>query len=142
MPAPEERPPFELLEHTADIGLRVRGQTIQQVFENAIQGLLEILGAHGVRRGRGHRVVVPLDAGDPGGTLVDLLNEVIYLIDRDHARIAEVEVASNGPSVVAHLDWAPSTEPLPGTELKAATYHQLTVEQTDAGYEATVFFDV
>jgi SHS2 domain-containing protein len=142
MPSPEERPSFEVLEHTADIGLRVRGRTIEELFENTIRGLLEILGAHGVRGGRVHRVVVPLDAGDPGGMLVDLLNEVIYLVDRDQARILEIDVASDGSSVVAQLEWAPSTEPLPGTELKAATYHQLKVEETDAGYEATVFFDV
>jgi SHS2 domain-containing protein len=34
-------------------------------------------------------------------------------------------------------------DPVPeGTELKAATYHQLSVRPTEDGWEATVYFDV
>ena len=41
----EERPPFEILEHTADIGLRAHGESMEALFENAAAGMLEILGA-------------------------------------------------------------------------------------------------
>jgi SHS2 domain-containing protein len=141
MPGPEEGPPFDILEHTADIGLRVRGRTIEELFENAIRGLIQIVGARGEREEREERVVVPLDADDPGAALVEVLDGVIFLVDAHHARIAKVGVTSDG-SVVATLGWAPSEQPVEGTELKATTYHQLKVESSPSGYEARVYFDV
>ena len=42
----------------------------------------------------------------------------------------------------AGVTWTPSEEPVEGTELKAATFHQLTLEERGDGYEVTVYFDV
>jgi SHS2 domain-containing protein len=36
---------FELLEHTADVGIRARGATLAEAFEQATLGLAEVLGA-------------------------------------------------------------------------------------------------
>jgi hypothetical protein len=36
---------FELLEHTAGVGVRARGATLEEVFEHATEGLAEVLGA-------------------------------------------------------------------------------------------------
>jgi protein archease len=142
MPGSEEPPPFEILEHTADIGLLARGSTMEELFENAIHGLIEIVGARAVE-GKGEEVVsVDLDDADPGGALVDLLNEIIYRLDRRQARIATVGVERDGPLIRARIRWGHASDSPDGTELKAATYHQLKVEKVDGGYEARVFFDV
>ena len=134
-------PSFEVLEHTADIGLRARGRTLEELFENACRGTLEILGATG--EAATEEEVVRVQAADLGALLVDLLNEVIYLVDARRARVARVEVERASPDgVVARIGWAPGPPDLPGTELKAATYHQLAVEHAPDGYEATVYFDV
>jgi SHS2 domain-containing protein len=142
MPGSEEAPPFEVLEHTADIGLLARGRTLDDLFENAIRGLIEIVGASGSGGPDEEVVSVELDEADLGGTLVDLLNEVIYRLDRRQARIAGVGVERDGPLIRARIAWGSAPDPPDGTELKAATYHQLKVEKVDEGYEARVFFDV
>jgi Archease protein family (MTH1598/TM1083) len=36
---------FELLEHTADVGIRARGATLEEAFEQATLGLAEVMGA-------------------------------------------------------------------------------------------------
>ena len=36
---------FELLEHTADVGIRARGATLEEAFEQATLGLAVVLGA-------------------------------------------------------------------------------------------------
>ena len=80
---------FELLEHTADVGVRARGATLEEAFEQATLGLAEVLG--GRRPGPGDAVPVEVAAGDPGGLLVDWLNEVLWLHEtRGHAAIAAV----------------------------------------------------
>ncbi|MFN2545118.1 MAG: archease, partial [Actinomycetota bacterium] len=45
------RPGYEILEHTADVGIRAFAPTLASVFEQAAWGLAEILGA--VDPGRG-----------------------------------------------------------------------------------------
>ena len=137
----EERLPFEILEHTADIGLRVRGETPRKLFENAAAGLLEILGA---AAGEGPiEEEIAVEADDVAAILVHFLDELIYLVDARGARVAAVAVRFDAPTRLrARVSWTPSDEPLEGTELKAATFHQLSMEERPDGYEATVFFDV
>jgi SHS2 domain-containing protein len=139
---PEERPPFEILEHTADIGLSVRGATLEQLLEHAIDGLVEIIGVRGGRGTEEHHVAVAVNEEDMGAALVEVLDEVIFLIDRHQARIADAHVTGEGSSLTARLRWEASPEPPEGTELKAATYHLLAVKRVEGGYEATVYFDV
>jgi len=141
MADPEERPPFEILEHTADIGLRARGKTLQELFENAAVGMVEILGV-AARDGSQH-VDFVVDADDRAALLVRFLDELIYLVDARGARIAGITTTFESPTRMrAGVTWTPSEEPVEGTELKAATFHQLTLEERGDGYEGTVFFDV
>ena len=35
-----DRPPYEILEHTADVGLKVYGGTLPELFANAGRGLV------------------------------------------------------------------------------------------------------
>jgi SHS2 domain-containing protein len=137
----EERPPSEILEHTADIGLRARGESMEALVENAAAGMLEILGA--AARDGSMEDEITVEAEDRAALLVYFLDELIYLVDGRGARIAGTTVRFETPTRLrARVTWAPSDEPLDGTELKAATFHQLSLEERNGGYEATVFFDV
>jgi SHS2 domain-containing protein len=156
--------PYEILEHTADIGLLARGRTLEEVFENTAWGTAEILD-------RRAATVVPISLdqyeegrdfpGVMGSTdmealLVDFLNEdVLWLLQDDNLPpwcLEGVRVARVGPPVLvspelgAEMEYSlrvtACADPPDGTELKAATYHQLAIRQADGGYEATVYFDV
>jgi SHS2 domain-containing protein len=140
--ADEWPPSFEILEHTADIGLRARGSTLENLFENACLGMLEIMGAKTDDGRNEEGLVLDMSGNDFGGLLVDFLNEVIYVVDRSEARIARVALQRDGNLLVSTVVWGASPDPPDGTELKAATYHQLSVRQTKDGWVATVYFDV
>jgi len=159
--------PFEILEHTADIGLRVHGRTLEELFENAAWGLAEILDVdRSPRDGQGRRVA---GGGPPrssrrrarGGAgvnsrhvhlrgvddvealLVDWMNELILLTEEGKACLADVRVEVVGEDGLrARVDVVDCNPRPEGTELKAATYHQLAVRHTDGGWEATLYFDV
>jgi SHS2 domain-containing protein len=135
------QPPFEILEHTADIGLRAQGRSLDELFANACRGTLQIMGGAG--RTVTRRDTVRVEGWDTGGMLVDLLNELIWLVDGRDARVSEVRVRVIRPTeATAELGWEPGRGELSGTELKAATYHGLGVDETAGGYTATVYFDV
>ena len=164
----ENGPPgFELLEHTADIGLRAVGRSLAELFQNAAWGLAEVLDAdRSPRDGQGRRVagggpprssrrrasggagvnsrhISLRGATDIEALLVDWLNELIVLTEEGRSCVAGLhvqEVSEEGLQAdVLLIDCDPPPE---GTELKAATYHQLSVRQTDDGWVAVVYFDV
>ncbi len=133
---------FEILEHTADVGIRSFGDSIEETFEQATRGLAEILGAW--RPGDGQRVDVELEGSDLEALLVDWLNEVLYLQDARDGVICDMEVLEvDDARVVGSVAFAPRGEqPLEGTAVKAITYHQLKVERTPGGWVAEVYVDV
>jgi SHS2 domain-containing protein len=137
-----EATPYEILEHTADIGVRARGRSLEEVFENAAWGMVDILGAraHG---GKGEAVAVAVEGSDREALLVAWLNEVMFRLEHSGARLASLGVrAVREGAMDATLNLMEDGPPPDGTELKAATYHQLAIRQTEGGYEATVYFDV
>jgi len=86
---------------------------------------------------------VALDASDVGALLVAWLDELLFAMERDDACMSNVRVDQvSDASMRARVELDSCGDPPDGTELKAATYHQLTVRETPVGWEATVFFDV
>jgi SHS2 domain-containing protein len=132
---------FELLEHTADVGIRSRGATLEAVFEQATLGLVEVLGA--LRPGPGDPVELEVAAGDLGGLLVDWLKEVLWLQEVRQAGVAAVRVERAGDGRAAGSVAFTATDPPPdGTFVKAVTYHRLKVEPDPGGWLAEVYLDV
>jgi SHS2 domain-containing protein len=147
MSGPEEHPAFEILEHTADIGLRVWGATCEELFENAAWGLAEILGARATEGEADRKPVagpaVNARAADVEALLVEWLNEVLFALERSGACLADVEALKVTPDEAdGNLLLVPCDGPRNGTELKAATYHQISVQPENGGWTATVYFDV
>jgi protein archease len=133
---------FEVLEHTADVGIRARGDTLEATFEAATHGLGSILGAW--RPGAGEEMRVIVESGDIPAQLVDWLSEVLFLQDSRDAVIAGVHVDSvsdEGTSGTVTLS-PRDDDVLEGTAVKAITYHQLRVERSDRGWVAELYVDV
>jgi SHS2 domain-containing protein len=167
---------FELLEHTADVGIRARGGSLEEVFEHATEGLAEVMGALRPEgsggppgwspgesggageppgwspggsegpgeTGPGEPVAVEVSAGDPGGLLVDWLNEVLWLREVRQAVVTGVRVERVGDGVASGEVVLAAGGPGPdGTLVKAVTYHRLRVEaDPGGGWLAEVYLDV
>ena len=156
---------FELLEHTADVGIRARGATLEEAFEQATLGLAEVMGAlappgwspggpggsggppgwsPGASGGPGEAVGVEVSAPDPGGLLVDWLNEVLWLREVRQAWLAGVQVDRVGDATAAGSVTLSSAGPAPdGTFVKAVTYHRLRVApDPSGGWLVEVYLDV
>jgi SHS2 domain-containing protein len=131
---------FELLEHTADVGVRARGPTLEAAFEQATIGLAEVLGAW--RPGPGEAVAVEVGPADPAGVLVDWLGEVLWLHESRDAAIAGVRLGRAGAAGAAGEVTLAGHGPFDGTQVKAVTYHQLRVAPEGGGWLAEVYLDV
>ena len=135
---------FEVMEHTADIGVVAYGQSLEQAFSNAAIGLFSII-TDLTQVGETLRRDIVVTAPDIESLLVEWLNELIYVFDVDNLLFRRFEMA--------HLDSLhlrarcygervdPSRHQLK-TGVKAATYHLLKVERYNSGYKAQVIFDI
>ncbi|HEU4480294.1 MAG TPA: archease [Actinomycetota bacterium] len=133
---------FEILEHTADVGIRARSDSLEGVFEQATWGLFDIMGARVT--GPGETIDIQLEGRDVEGLLVDWLNEVLYLQESRDAVLRDVKVERvTTMDVKGSVSMAPRQGHLEGTAVKAVTYHQLRVARDDDGrWTAEVFVDV
>lgn len=132
---------FEILEHTADVGVRGWGETVEQAFEQATRGLLDVVGVW--QPGPGERELIEVEAHDLGALLVDWLDEVLYLQDTRDVVVSGLEVSSvQGGRAKGWVELAPRPEEIEGTAVKAITYHQLEVVNEGRRWSAQVFLDI
>ncbi len=136
---------FQILEHTADVGIRAEAIDLPGVFEQATLGLLDINGTWAPGRPSEEQVELSIDAEDLGALLVDWLGEVLYLGDSRDAVVTSLDMGDVTPQRAAgRVGIAPRDEAAyeGGTQVKAITYHRLAVDQTEDGWAATVYVDV
>jgi len=133
---------YEILEHTADVGLRAWGASPEAAFEQAAWALAEILGA--VAEGPGTVRRVQAEAGDVGALAVAFLDELLFVHESEEAAFAAIRVSRLGArDLDAEVEVVPLSGEPEGTAVKAATYHQLRVATEPGGRtEVTVFLDV
>jgi SHS2 domain-containing protein len=133
---------FELLEHTADVGIRAFGSDVAEAFEQAARGLAELMGV-GVP-GPGERRLVRVEGEDEEDLLVGFLNELLYLHESELAGFAQVRILGvSERAVEAEVELVPLREPGSGVAVKAVTYHQVAVERRpDGTVEVRVYVDV
>jgi len=138
--------PWEEIPHTADWALKVRGDDLRSLFENAARGMADLIGGEGTAGTEPFRREFALDAPDLEILLVDWLTGLLVMVEDEAAvfdaiRVAEVSAA--GPGEAALRAWI---EARPGgaftKHIKAVTYHNLAIRQADQGFETIIVFDV
>jgi SHS2 domain-containing protein len=132
---------YELLDHTADVRLRVRGSTREEVFTSALRGLMHVLGAAGDEATVVRSRRVRIESEDLSFLLVDFLNEALWLAhvhreSYDEVRFSllddrSVEAELSGHRVVSFTE-----------DVKAVTYHEADVREHEGGWETTLVLDV
>jgi SHS2 domain-containing protein len=140
---------FAIVEHTADVGLRVWAPTLEELFEQAAMGMLGLLTDPAkVRAERAEDVAI--DAADLEEALVAWLQEVLYRLEVGHFVPAQFDVLEVTPRRVrARIGGEPLDRRRhePRMDIKAATYHDLSVrrESMDDGshrWTTTIIFDI
>ena len=135
---------YEILEHTADVGLLARGTTLAESFENAAAGMMEIaVDPAGVAEREQKRIAA--EAPDREALLVNFLQEVLWLVDGEGwlpRRVAVEQIGETGVSAVAFGEPRDPARHTLRIIVKAVTYHQLSVRETPEGWRAEVYFDI
>jgi len=137
---PRERG-HEMLEHTADVGLRVWAPDLSGLFEEAALALIAVMGTPTSEASRTERLA--LAAPDGVALLVDWLSEVLFLFDARNFVPHVVDAEVSEWELRASLFGGDAGDfEQGGAAVKAVTYHDAKLERTSSGYEARVYLDV
>lgn len=134
---------FEIIDHTADVGIVSHGKSIEEAFINATYGMYSlIVDLKTVTEQTHHEIVV--EAPDQEELLVVWLNELLYLLDAENLLFCRFEITDLSQTNLKAIAYGEPVDPNRHhlkTQVKAATYHMLKLEQ-DTGYRAQVILDV
>jgi SHS2 domain-containing protein len=135
---------YELFEHTADLGLRVRGADLDGLFRDAADGLFAIIVEEVPPVAGAERLTFRVEGTRRDHLLFDWLNELLYVFDTRHLLLRDFEVSVADDGLSASAAAQPLDERRHATlhEVKAITYHGLTVTRTPDGWLAEVILDI
>jgi SHS2 domain-containing protein len=131
---------YEILEHKADLKIKVWGNTQGELFLNALLAMQDCLKPE-LNKSKVKRKI-SIESSDFPTLLVDFLSEVLYLIQVNKEIYNEAKFKKfTGTGLKAELI-GKKVERF-GEDIKAVTYHSLVVRQKeDRSWEAIVLFDI
>lgn len=135
---------FEVFEHTADLGLRVRAADLDQLFADAGRGLFSVIVANLDEVRAVQSRAFQIDGDDYEYLLFDWLTELLYTFETEKLLLSQcdVKVTASGLNAVCRGETMDSQRHEMDHEVKAVTYHQLKVQQTPDGWLAEVIVDI
>lgn len=133
---------YELIEHTADVGVKAYGRTVAEAFTHAAEGMFDIITDESTIDPIGEYDII-LDAPDLEQLLVDWLSELLYLNGALGLVFGRFEVTISKTHLSAHVSGEKydTKKHRMGVEIKAVTYHMLRVN-TEEPVFVQVLFDI
>ena len=136
--------PYQIIDHTADLGIIVEGTDEENLFIRAAYAMMDLMV-----KGNFSRKTVIKDVSLQGEDFPDLmvkwLGEILYLFEGDKLIVNSIEIKSISPIKLESMLTLTSFEPehhQVKREIKAVTYHQISVDKTEDGWQARVIFDI
>jgi len=135
---------YEFIEHTADLGFKAYGATLEELFVHAAEAFFEALVApESVEERKERSIKVGAEALD--NLMVSWLGELLYLYDTERLvfkRFQVKRIKDNQLEAIARGEVLDPARHEIKTGIKAVTYHQLYVKKSAGGWEAQVIFDI
>jgi len=135
---------YEVFPHTADVGLRVRAESLEALLVEAARGFTSLLVENLDAIEPRESVAFTIEGSDPDYLFFDWLNELLYTFETRQLVFSRFEVRPREAGIDAQargeeLDLARHRA---NHEVKAVTYHGLRVEESAEGWTAEVVLDI
>ena len=136
------------LDHTADAGVEIFGNTLEEIFTNAASAMYRILACDNVLS---NDIVKKIEIKEDGLEilLVTFLNELNYFITVKHTLLTpienlEIKQTKDGYILSFQTGFVPLdrkvSETLP--EIKSVTYHNMNIRKKNKMFYTRIFFDL
>ncbi len=144
----EDDKKYTLINHTADLGIEVYGEGLQELFSNAGFALFDIMTDISKVK-ESTKKVITVEGNDLEQLMVNWLNDLLYLFDVEGLLFKRFEVAVGAihelplhlNAIVAGECYDPDRHVIE-TAVKAATYHQIQVVKENDRWRARIIIDL
>ena len=135
---------YEVFEHTADIGIRVKGKDLKDLFRNAGRAIFQISTHKQFTRNKIHtNIAIKQKADNLEELLINWLNELLSLSSAKGLIFHGIKINKlEEKSLEALAVGSDITNYKVNTEIKAATFHELKLARNNSGWQAEVILDV
>ncbi len=136
--------PYEVIDHTADVGIRVRDKTLPLLFERAGYALFDMM----VELCHVKKVVaetILVEGMDLPELLVSWLNHLLFLRETKNLLFRKFQVHELTGISLRATAWGEEFDPERHEfyrEIKAATYHNLDLRKQEGLWQAEVILDI
>jgi SHS2 domain-containing protein len=130
---------FEEIAHTADWSVRVWAPDLPALFDESARAMNALSGSV---PGAGPRVVraFEVEAPDAESLLVAFLSELVYSQEQENLAFDAFQLNVGSGRLKVEMEGAPIESV--DKAIKAVTYHNLRIRNTDDGLETIIVFDV
>ena len=136
-------PRFEVIDHTADVGIIAYGSDLKEAFANSAYAMFSLIAdLEGVKEKVSRKVDV--HSTDQEALLVDWLNELLYLFDVEHVIFKRFDITAlsqNSLKAKVYGEKIDTSRHQLKTAVKAATYHMLKIER-NKGVKVQFILDI
>lgn len=135
---------YEIFEHTADIGIRVQAETLDQLFADAARGLFSVMLENPETVRPADEFSFDVHADDIEELLHDWLAELLFTFHAQRIVLCEFHIRLDPPELTASARGEPidPTRHQVDAEVKAITWHGLKVRHNSDGWLAEVIVDI
>ncbi len=135
---------YEFFEHTADVGMRVYGASLRELFAYAAKGLTTLwVESSSIASSETRPITLTADSVEE--LFGAWLKELLFWFATDRFLPAEAAFETVTPTQLTGRVSGERFDPArhaAGTEVKGLTYHQFEIKHIANGWEARVIFDV
>ncbi len=143
---------FEQLAHTADIKIRVYGNTQSELFKHALIGMFQVIGPHAAAcKSIDDRLICPklpqkheimVESPDIESLMVDFLSEALWLSDVHNEAYLDATIERLTDTFIQVTVAGVQVTGFDVVEIKAVTYHDLAIKQIDGVWQTDIVFDI
>jgi SHS2 domain-containing protein len=133
---------FEEISHTADIKIRVRAPTLEDLFSETFNALMQVM--YGTERSGGIIKEIKVESPDNESLLLDFLSDVLFVSEVESLVFFNTSISIHGSRLTAELSGEPF-DPIRhagGSEVKGISYSGLSIIHDANGYMLDIIFDV
>ncbi len=135
---------YEILPHTADIGIEARATEVADVFAEAARGLAAIVldASPSFSDDSVSSEDIRIEGGDLEDTFVKFLEECLYRYETTGMLVVGAALKHVSPTRAEGEVFVVEDPEAAGPMIKAVTYHGLLVQRTATGWMARCYLDV
>ena len=132
---------YEILEHKADLRIRVFSKTKEKLFQNALLVMTESMKPEIKKPGEEAKRRIEIKSIDSAALLVDFLNETLCLSQTNKEFYSRTDFDKFSDTELIGELFGQKVESF-GEDIKAVTHHNLEITQNKDGWEVAILFDI